>query len=86
MYSEIVINEQTTPENLFKEVYETNPLDFANFYAELITNQPEYKDIIDQAWVLSLMTKISFDDFKQQLFLSLNNPTIFDDDFVDFEL
>ncbi len=68
MSNNIVITNNTTADSLFQEIYEKNPSDFGQVYSELISSHPEYKELINDAWVKSSTVKMSFDEFRQTVF------------------
>ena len=68
MSSNIVITNNTTSESLFQEIYDQNPSDFGQIYADLISSNPEYKDLINDSWAKSSSVKMSFDEFRQTVF------------------
>ena len=59
MSNNILITNNTTADSLFQEMYEQNPSDFGQVYSELISSQPEYKELINEAWIKSKIGRAS---------------------------
>lgn len=69
MLSDIVIDSGTTPEDLFQQIL-ISP-DFSHIYADLISNYPNYETMIREAWIKSSIFNLSFSDFRNYIFNSI---------------
>lgn len=81
MLSEITISNSTTAESLFDEVYEQNTSGFNEVYASLITEYPDYETVIKESWMKSNIFQLSYSEFKEFIFNSTQEETIFSGDF-----
>lgn len=72
------IDQDTTAQDLFDQVYADNSDNFGAIYAELLEKHPEHAETIKEAWMLTTIFDMSFDEFRMYIFESLGEPGIFD--------
>ena len=72
------IDQDTTPQDLFDQIYADNMDNFGTVYAELLEKYPDHAEMIKEAWLKTTMFDMSFDEFRQYIFDSLGEPGIFD--------
>ncbi len=63
MSVDITVTSTTTAQELFEEVYKDYYSSFATVYADLISEYPEYSDVINEAWSLTGLADFTYSEF-----------------------
>lgn len=80
--SDINIDASTTATELYREVFTEYYYTYEAEFAKLLEEQPEYEDLIRQAWLEADVYNIAFQGFKDYFFDILSEEvTIFEGQF-----
>lgn len=75
--SNIEITPDTTSTELYREVFENHYNDYADEFARLMKEYPQYVNLIQKAWVETNTYNIMYEEFKNYLMDLTQEETIF---------